>query len=704
MRSCILALVAVSCTLLVSETEAAGIDDIRSALVKHVTSGAQPDAGLWSRYVAAYKDSQKAKTASSETVEIPKFKWSQTKSKLAITVTIPGVKDEKVEFGDDTVTVSGKGRNGKSYGLDLKLAKAIKKGTFSVDSNGAIYLNMRKKKKEAYWPRLLHTKPTGELKRKMEVDWANWVDEEDLAEDDDDDVDEEDVKVLTTENFDSWVGSQKVSLVEFYAPWCGHCKQLKPAYALAATELKEKGSSARLAKVDATKEQSLGSRFGVSGYPSLKVFRARKGVPKATEYKGGRSQVEIVSYMTKQEQPGSTLLGGVEAVKDWATREKPAVVGFFAKDAEPNSYSNKMAELYSDIADELREEFTFGHMEGSGKEFDDSLDPASAIVLFRPDGSHIPYPEDKELPVGVGETKPRMSMEAMKHWILLNTLPTVGDLDMDASLEAKYAERKLPIIFLFTDPTDKAGTKALLGAGAKLADSLYGKYSVVTMKTTQKERMESLGAPAGQIPDPTASMPDDWSEEDDGPWEAPSVDDPRAKVVLDSVGGKMHYVLPADRAKDGITYEVLESFVRDHEECVSDPAKCQLSKNVKSAPVPESNNGPVKVVVGSTFEEVVMDDKKDVLIEFYAPWCGHCKSLAPIYEDLGKKMSKSTELVIGKMDATANDIPNEKFDVTGFPTMYFKPAGKDPELYEGGRDLSSFVSYLKSKATNAIVE
>ena len=45
-----------------------------------------------------------------------------------------------------------------------------------------------------------------------------------------------------------------------------------------------------------------------------------------------------------------------------------------------------------------------------------------------------------------------------------------------------------------------------------------------------------------------------------------------------------------------------------------------------------------QVVVGKTFNEIVNDPTKDVLIEFYAPWCGHCKNLEPIYNELGEKV------------------------------------------------------------------
>uniref|UniRef100_A0A8D2AR38 Protein disulfide-isomerase A3 n=1 Tax=Sciurus vulgaris TaxID=55149 RepID=A0A8D2AR38_SCIVU len=68
------------------------------------------------------------------------------------------------------------------------------------------------------------------------------------------------------------------------------------------------------------------------------------------------------------------------------------------------------------------------------------------------------------------------------------------------------------------------------------------------------------------------------------------------------------------------------------------------------------NDGPIKVVVAENFDERVNNENKDVLIEFYAPWCGHCKNLEPKYKELGEKLSKDPNIVIAKMDATANDV------------------------------------------------
>jgi protein disulfide-isomerase A4 len=120
---------------------------------------------------------------------------------------------------------------------------------------------------------------------------------------------------------------------------------------------------------------------------------------------------------------------------------------------------------------------------------------------------------------------------------------------------------------------------------------------------------------------------------------------------------------------------------------------------IKSQPPPKDDKGPVKTVVASTFDKIVKDLSKDVMIEFYAPWCGHCKQLEPIYKDLAKKLKSETNLVIAKMDATVNDAP-EGYGVEGFPTIYFAPAGKKdtPLKYNGGRDVASMEKFIKENA------
>ena len=101
-------------------------------------------------------------------------------------------------------------------------------------------------------------------------------------------------------------------------------------------------------------------------------------------------------------------------------------------------------------------------------------------------------------------------------------------------------------------------------------------------------------------------------------------------------------------------------------------------------------------VVGKSFDEVVYDPSKNVFVLFYAPWCGHCKALHPIYEELAKAYANDTEVLITTLDATANEV--EGINIRGFPTLKFFKAGGDGRSevdYEGDRTLEALMDFVE---------
>lgn len=116
----------------------------------------------------------------------------------------------------------------------------------------------------------------------------------------------------------------------------------------------------------------------------------------------------------------------------------------------------------------------------------------------------------------------------------------------------------------------------------------------------------------------------------------------------------------------------------------------------------EDHGKDVITLVKDTFDADVA--KMPHLVMFFAPWCGHCKKLAPTWQDLAVKYNKADEqeVVIAKVDCTVETALCSAQDVTGYPTLkFFKSGSESGERHRGGRDMDGLVTFIDEQMGRA---
>ncbi|XP_033152968.1 protein disulfide-isomerase A3 [Drosophila mauritiana] len=455
---------------------------------------------------------------------------------------------------------------------------------------------------------------------------------------------EQDVLELGDDDFATTLKQHETTLVMFYAPWCGHCKRLKPEYAKAAEIVKDDDPPIKLAKVDCTEAgKETCSKYSVSGYPTLKIFRQDEV---SQDYNGPREASGIAKYMRAQVGPASKTVRTVAELKKFLDTKDTTLFGYFSDS------DSKLAKIFLKFADKNREKYRFGH--SSEKEVLEKQGETDKIVLIR--APHLSNKFESSSIKFEGSSESDLST-----FVKENFHGLVGHRTQDS---VKDFQNPLITAYYSVDyQKNPKGTNYWRNRVLKVAKEFVGQinFAIASKDDFQHELNEYGYDFVGDKP-----------------------------VVLARDEKNLKYAL-----KDEFSVENLQDFV---EKLLAN----ELEPYIKSEPIPESNDTPVKVAVAKNFDDLVINNGKDTLIEFYAPWCGHCKKLTPIYEELAEKL-QDEDVAIVKMDATANDVPPE-FNVRGFPTLFWLPkdAKNKPVSYNGGREVDDFLKYIAKEATTEL--
>jgi protein disulfide-isomerase A1 len=349
----------------------------------------------------------------------------------------------------------------------------------------------------------------------------------------------------------------------------------------------------------------------------------------------------LISYMTKQALPAVSEVTK-DTLEEFKTADKVVLVAYFAADDKASN------ETFTSVANGLRDNFLFGATNDAALAKAEGV-KQPGLVLYKS------FDDGKDV---FTET---FDADAIRDFAKVASTPLIGEVGPETY--AGYMAAGIPLAYIFAETPEER--EEFAKELKPLALKHKGEINFATIDA------KSFGQHAGNL---NLKV---------GTW-------PAFAIQRTEKNEKFPYDQEAK-----ITEKEIGKFVDDFLAGKIDPS-------IKSEPIPESNDGPVTVVVAHNYKDVVIDNDKDVLVEFYAPWCGHCKALAPKYEELGQLYASdelSKLVTIAKVDATLNDVPDE---IQGFPTIKLFPAGKKdaPVDYSGSRTVEDLVQFIEENGSH----
>ncbi|GBG82288.1 hypothetical protein CBR_g34572 [Chara braunii] len=449
---------------------------------------------------------------------------------------------------------------------------------------------------------------------------------------------ESDVVHLTPADWQAARMQNKYILLLFYTDNGRASTAFRPYFAKAATALKEDGNAAVLAKMDFHDGGDIAAEFGVDQDPALVWFDHGT----AREYTGSVTSEDIVQWVKKKSEAMLTTISTKEELTEFLGKYPAAVVGYFTE------FKGDAWNVFCEFAKE-DDTLTFGQTNNA------EVAAAVNIISEAPAVVVIKHEDEK--------------------WVLFD-----GKFEYD-DLYNFFLGNKMPLVSTYS---------------AEIADKLF--LSPIQRQVVLFAPREKTGVYMPIFKEACKFLKGDvlcvYVDNDDE--EAAHVlvyfETPKDEVkVFGYVGGGAGAKHSFD---EDMTVEKLTAFAKN----ISDMRP--PSSHYTSQPVPEDNNGDVTEVVGQTFEEIVLDETKDVFLKAYAPWCQHCKDLVPTFNKLGAAFRDVPSVVIAKIDATANEHP--RLQTLGYPTLLFFKAdqkSKTPVVFQGERSLENLIAFVRREAS-----
>ncbi|KAL8572134.1 hypothetical protein ACOMHN_052931 [Nucella lapillus] len=383
---------------------------------------------------------------------------------------------------------------------------------------------------------------------------------------------------LGDDDFDDYIKQHPSVLVMFYAPWCGHCKKMKPGYTEAAQLLKDQDRAGTLAAVDTTKHRKLGDTFTIKGFPTLKYFRDGDFAFDVNE----REKDKIIEFVKDPKEP-----------------------------PPPPAPEPSWEEVESDVVHLM---------------MIDMCHPKEPPPPPAPEPS---WEEVESDVMHLNEDNFRPTLKKRKHALIMFYAPWCGHC--------------------------KKAKPEFMAAAAKFKDD--GKVMFGAVDCTTQQGVCSAHDVTGY---PTFKY--------------------------------FNYNKNTQKYMGGREENDFVNFMRD---------PLSPSPAPPTAAKPEEDWADIagKDVIGfltkDTFQAFLLTHGS-VLVMFYAPWCGHCKSMKPAFGQAATVISQEKLGALAAVDATVEQELGEQYNIHGYPTLKYFKDGKFALEYSAGRSADDIIAFMRN--------
>jgi len=453
-----------------------------------------------------------------------------------------------------------------------------------------------------------------------------------------------DVIDLNSVSYNKFIKDNKLCVVLFYAPWCGHCKMFKPEYERIATALKEKGIPA--GRIDGDAEGEISGELGLEGFPTIFAYVDGKPV----KYDGPRKKDGVLAFLERAKKPAFALITEKKALEAFYEKNPSSVVGYIGESKEGED--NEIQNMFIGVANAMH--FS-GHAEFAMVNDPKIIDPEATGPIFELRTPDLLKPVRFDIE-GTDDDAHISLFNRFSHWISSHVMPVLGEINEHTY--QGYVDAGLPFVwFAIADKGDDAFNEKYSFV-RQVARENIGKFTFVTVSgKTQARQIQYLGLEMDKLPS----------------------------------------IVATDRLRYHMTSELNEENLRQF---LADYLAKKIEPTLKSQEPPSAeafDTSVVKTVVGKTWKDFVNDDKRDIMVKYYAEWCGHCKAFAPNYIKVATLLADvKDKLYLGEFDVPENEL-KEDIGIKGFPTVIFYPA-KDkskPIVYEGDRSAGDVLKFIQ---------